>query len=220
MSGFSEYTAFVTPVHRLNSREGWCAWSVCWVGCFVSFLFLSLNLMVQPCLVLVFLFFPKHQTRVDCKRREAGGFASWLVRTDWQWVRCLHRHPPRQEPLCCPPLAGLPLLPQPASEGLQPELPPVNMCLKKQKLREIRHFAEKRRDWASADGLQWQRQELRHRSLRDVLLHQWSFLFVCFGHILGYFFLLIMYNLSWQKKQEREWQGEQYHTNGFSCEHR
>lgn len=30
----------------------------------------------------------------------------------------------------------------------------------------------------------------------------------CFGHILDYFFLLIMYNPLWQKKQEWEWQGD------------
>lgn len=30
----------------------------------------------------------------------------------------------------------------------------------------------------------------------------------CFGHILDYFFLLIIYNPLWQKKQEWEWQGD------------
>lgn len=29
-------------------------------------------------------------------------------------------------------------------------------------------------------------------------------LFVCFEHILNYFFLLITYNLLWQEKQEKE----------------
>lgn len=33
-------------------------------------------------------------------------------------------------------------------------------------------------------------------------------LFFCFGHILDYFFLLIVYNLLRQKKQERERQGD------------
>lgn len=45
MSGFSEYTAFVSPINRLNSREGMCV--VCLfvglVGLFLSYSFLKFN---------------------------------------------------------------------------------------------------------------------------------------------------------------------------------
>lgn len=116
--------------------------------------------------------------------------------------RCLHVHGGKacwSRLLSCLMLARLPLLLQQVGKELQAELPDKlniatsKMCLGKQKLKEVMPLCRKAkvRGWASAGDLQWQCQELRHRSLKGVLLHQWSFcLFILDISLIIFSFLL------------------------------
>lgn len=118
---------------------------------------------------------------------------SW-GRTD-SGCRCPHMHRGRSPfaarrsglPSCLM-LAGLPLLLPWAGKELQAELPDkLNVATCKDVFEKVKIKGNtplsrkaKHRGWASTGDLQWQRRELRHRSLQGVLLHQWSFFFCLF----------------------------------------